>query len=310
MLAGELLLLGGAGTLGRAIIKRATEEKWDCKITIFSCDVLKHHKIKRLYPRINSIGGDIRDFTGLLNAMTGKDIVLHLAARKHIPESEYNSVDTIDVNVTGSLNVCQAAMQLGIPHVIGISTDKAARPVNCYGATKMLMEKIFQEYSRLGIHTQYHLVRYGNVLESNGSVIEVWRRAFASGEPIRITNAGMTRFWLSPSQAVQYVVDAYGIPNGHILIPKLSALSLGKLAKYTIPGLAEQFFETVPVRPGEKVHETLLTEEEGWYAWEGKGDYILAPTTSPRRPDPLPAYSSDIAPELTQEELARLLKDG
>lgn len=262
MLTGEVIILGGAGTLGKAIIKKATEEKWGCRITIYSNDVLKHHKIKQLYPKVNSIVGDIRDYPSLLNAMTGKDFVLHLAAKKHIPESEYNSIDAFEVNVNGSLNVCMAAMQLNTPHVIGISTDKACAPANSYGATKMLMERIFQEYSRLGLSTQFNLVRYGNVLESNGSVIQTWKQAIERGETIKLTDPNMTRFWLNPSMAVDYVLKALECPSGCIYIPKMSALSIGKLMQYTVGDVP---FERIPIRPGKKMSETLLTEEEGWY---------------------------------------------
>lgn len=305
----NILCTGGAGTFGHALARRRKQDGWTGRLTVYSTDSHKHEKMRREYPDIQFIQGDIRSET-LFAAMVGHDIVIHAAAVKIIPVSEYNSIDTFSVNVDGSINVCECAIRAGIKHVIGISTDKAAHPANAYGASKYMLEKVFAEFARGQFNTTFSLARFGNVLESNGSVIEVWRRAFENGEPIRITNAGMTRFWLSPSQAVQYVIDAYGIPNGGILIPKMPALSLGKLAQYTIPGLEEQQMQTIPVRPGEKVHETLLTEEEGWYAWEGDRCYVLAPTTSIRRADPLPAYSSDIARELTQEELKKLLEDG
>jgi UDP-N-acetylglucosamine 4,6-dehydratase len=313
MLTGRILLTGGSGTMGRAIIKRATEENWDCQIVIFSTDAMKHAKIKAQYPKVQSIIGDIRDFTTLSNAMVGCEYVLHLAAVKHIDFSEYNSIDTFEVNVTGSMNVCMAAMQLGIPHVLGISTDKAAHPANCYGATKMLMEKLMQEYSRLDIPTQFHLVRMGNVLESNGSVIEAWKRQIDAGKPIKITDPNMTRFWLSPSQAVDYIEFALSRQtgwSGWIYIPKLPALSIGKLAEYTV---GEVDIERIEVRPGEKLHETLLTLEETYYVSAApNGGRILNPTISPYgrvtccKQDPI---TSDIAHQLTREELMALLEE-
>jgi len=307
MLSGRLILTGGAGTLGTAIIRRATEEKWDCKITVFSTDALKHIKLKAKYPHVQCVVGDIRDSNVLLNAMTGKDYCLHLAAVKHIDVSEYNSIDTYEINVGGSLNVCAVAMQLGIPHVLGISTDKAIHPANCYGATKMIMERVFQEYSRLDIPTQYNLVRYGNVIESNGSVVQRWKQAISRGEKIRITDPSMSRFWLNPSMAVDYVLAALDCPSGCVYIPKMSALSIGKLMQYTVGDVP---FERIPIRPGEKKDESLLSVEEGWYALESPNAFLLAPTTSQRLTTAVPPYSSDIAPELTRDELLQLLAEG
>jgi len=216
------------------------------------------------------------------------------------------------------MNVCQAAMQLDTPHVLGISTDKAAHPANCYGATKMLMEKIFAEYSRLGLKTQYHLVRYGNVLESNGSVIETWRKCVANNQPIKITSPAMTRFWLSPSQAVQYALDALELPSGHIFIPLLPALSIGKLAEYTLWENEEEWKKhpavIIPLRPGEKVHESLLTFEEIWYCERCYGKLgearDLRPTTTKQNDAPYLPLISDTAPELTKQELLDLLANG
>lgn len=306
MIEGKVLLTGGGGTLGLAIIRRSVEEKWDCEFTIFSNDPVKHFKVKQKFPKVQSVIGDVRDFNSLYNSMTGKDYCLHLAATKHIPVSEYNPCATIEINVTGTLNVAQAAFQLGTPHVLAISTDKAAHPVNAYGATKMLNEKIFQEYARLGVKTQYHLLRYGNVIESTGSVIEAWHRAVGEGKPIKITDPEMSRFWLSPSQAVQLVVYALQIESGVILIPKLPALSIGKLAEYTV---GKHECEIIPTRPGEKKNEDLLTIEETEYATESQDFFFLRPTTSEKVKNPCRRYSSDMARELTQKELQELLND-
>jgi UDP-N-acetylglucosamine 4,6-dehydratase/5-epimerase len=308
MITGEILITGGCGALGRAIIKRANDEAWDCRITVYSRDAMKQHKVKNTYPDVGMIVGDIRDITTLTNAMVGKDCVLHLAAQKHIPEAEYYSTHNYEVNVTGSLNVCIAAMELRIPKVLGISTDKVCHAVNAYGSSKYTMEKIFAEYSRLGLSTSYHLVRLGNVLESTGSVLEVWKDAVSQGKPIRITDPAMTRFWLSPQQAVTLAIDALKLESGMTLIPKMPALSIGKLAEYTLD--SGYTVERVPLRPGEKMHEELLTIEETEFAIESDEYFFLHPTTFQRVEKPCLPYSSDIAPELTQEELAELLQDS
>lgn len=675
----KLLVLGGAGTLGKEIIRRAVENEWGCHITIFSRDTIKHQLIRQKYPQVHSVIGDVRDATTLYNAMSGKDIVIHAAAVKHIPVSEINSIDTWEINVEGSMNVLNAAMLHGTPQVIGISTDKAClewhspvllengktieigelvnrkvecnvqsyvvepynhkikpmkvtdwhknklsgrkmfsvsyknapsrsgvsahvlvtedhkilcnkdgymdwieaskivesgaklitaewrfnwmqeallcgtvmgdssisiadgektrprlrmahakdqaewlelksraltlkkpiniqngkggrqdvvsvnssttaslfeylssfypdgkkiipkdlftrcfnhgmtrpilmsswymddgcttdglariathgftadevdwvssilteegfvcypyivtvdgheycelrftkdgsnklysliseyippsmrykipdlfneieyreilwnlgetvyyhadpivvevgknktgdvycidvedshnfivnnivvhncHPANAYGATKYLMEKAFAEYSRLGLPTRFGLVRYGNVLESTGSVIEAWKHSLERGEAIKITDPAMTRFFISPRQAVKIITDsiAANTPSGHILIPKMKALSIGKLAEYTLGDYEEVV--RIPLRPGEKIHETLLTTEECEYAIETSEYFVLRPTTSGMVEAPISEpYASNTAPELTRDELMDLLRN-
>lgn len=305
----NIIMTGGAGTLGRAIAERRKREGWTGKLTVYSTDNHKHDFMRRLYPDVQFVQGDVRNAETLYNAMVGHDICLHLAAVKVIPDSEYWTLDTIDVNVNGTINVCVQAMHAGIERVLGISTDKACHPANAYGATKMLTEKVMQEYARLDSETQFHLVRYGNVLESTSSVIEVWRKAVARGEPITMTDPAMTRFWLSPQQAVDMVIKAVEVPSGCIYIPKMPALSIQKLAQYV---LGEYRVTYIPLRPGEKMHETLLTKDELRHA-DDFGDYfILHPTTDPLNPYWMvlqTAYASDTAPELTKEELVTLLRN-
>lgn len=308
MIQGKILITGGAGYLGKSIIKRATEERWDADITIFSTDAVKHMKVVNEYPHVHSVIGDIRDGDTLWNAMTGKDVVIHAAASKHIDVSEYNSIDTFDINITGSLNVLRCAAQLGIPQVIGISTDKACNPANAYGASKYAMEKMFQEFSRLGLKTKFLLVRYGNVLDSTASVLTSWKKVVDEGKPVKITDPEMTRFWLSPSQAVDYIVEALKLESGHIYIPILPALSIGKLAKYTV-GNMDVAIEHIPVRPGEKTHETLLTREECEFAKRGEEYFDLRPTTDTRANNGYTPYTSDKAYQLNREQLMDLLND-
>ena len=301
---------GGAGTLGRAIARTRQEEGWTGRFTVYSRDEHKHAAMRRLYPEIQYVQGDIRNLETLKLAMVGHEVVLHLAAVKVIPVSEYYSMDTLDNNVYGSMNVCMAARETGVEHVLGISTDKACHACNLYGSTKYVMEKIFQEYARAEDgKTQFHLVRYGNVIESNGSVVQAWKRAVENGEPVKITDPAMTRFWLSPSQAVDYVIASLESESGHIYIPKTPALSIGKLLEYTI-GDRHHEVERVDLRPGEKLHETLLTCEEGWYVGEGDDFYDLWPTTSGRNGGATPPYTSDTARELTEVELKELLEDA
>lgn len=302
----NLFVTGGAGTFGHALAKRRKKEGWTGKLTVYSTDTMKHERMRREYPDINFVQGDIRNSETLYNAMVGHDIVIHAAAVKVIPASEYNTIDTIDVNINGTLTVCAVAVQANIKHVLNISTDKAAHAANAYGATKYLTEKILQEYARQGFETQFHLVRFGNVLESNGSVIEAWKKRIEAGLPILITNPKMTRYWLSPDQAVGFAIDALSLENGHIYIPLLPSLSIGKLAEYTVGDVPR---EEIPIRPGEKQDETLLTLEESFYSTKYINFYNLSPITDKRDWASGMVCSSDTAHQLTREELMALLED-
>lgn len=307
----NIFVTGGAGTLGRAIARRRQKEGWTGRFTVYSRDEHKHAFMRKMYPDVQFVQGDIRNLETLKLAMVGHDVVIHAGAVKVIPVSEYYSMDTIDINVYGSQNVCIAARETGVEHVLGISTDKACNPVNAYGATKMLMEKVFQEYARAGDNkTRFHLVRYGNVLESTGSVVEAWRTAVKNEEPVKITDSKMTRFWLSPSQAVQYVVEALKFKSGQIYIPRMPALDIGQLLEWVVDGVDYQM-ETVPLRPGEKMHECLLTREEGHYleAFISDSAYLLNPSTADRYAIGYDPYTSDVARKLTEKELWNLLLD-
>jgi len=302
----NIFVTGGAGTLGRAIARRRKHEGWTGRLTVYSTDDHKHSFMRKLYPDVQYIQGDIRNPTTLYNAMCGHDIVIHAAAVKVIPTSEWCSIDTYDVNVNGSLTVAECAIRAGAKNVLAISTDKACHSANAYGSTKYMMEKIWQEYSRIQNDTIFNLVRYGNVLESTGSVIEAWKNSIAEGKPIKITDPEMTRFWLSPQEAVTLVSLSMKLSSGEILIPKMPALSIGKMADYI---LGEYEIERVPLRPGEKKHEELLTIEETEYAVESDDFLFLRPTTSEKVETPCKPYSSNIAPELSKEDLLNLLKD-
>ena len=309
----NLFVTGGAGTLGRAIAQRRKDKGWLGKLTVYSTDEHKHAYMRSLYPDVNFIQGDIRNSETLYNAMVGHDVVIHAAAVKVIPASEINSIDTMDVNENGSLTVCFTALRAGVAHVLGISTDKACHPANSYGASKMQMEKIFQEYARIEhVHTQFHLVRYGNVIESTGSVVEAWRRAVEQNEPVRITDENMTRFWLSPSQAVDYVIEALKFDSGLIYVPKMKSLNIGKLMEYALgEELENATVVHIPLRPGEKAHETLVTLEELIRCADMGEYYLVLPSTvtgySGKHPD-VP-FTSANADELLKEEWEELLAD-
>jgi UDP-N-acetylglucosamine 4,6-dehydratase len=192
--------------------------------------------------------------------MVGHDIVIHAAAQKHIPQAEADPINCYQTNVSGSLNVAAAAVQAGIKQALAISTDKAAYPMNAYGATKRLVESLWREYGRTwGDVTTFHLCRYGNVIGSNGSVVQVWQQQMAAGRRPTVTDLRMSRFWLSESQAVDIVLKALRSPNGMNVIPMAPALDMETFAQHI---LGDVEMETIGLRLGERMHEWLITPEE------------------------------------------------
>lgn len=258
-LTANVFVTGGSGTLASAILHRATAENWPCTFTLFSRDPLKQQQMKRKYPQYRYVLGDIQNYDALYMAMVGHDTVLHLAALKHIPECEANPLDCIGINVVGSQNVALAAVQAGVKQVLGISTDKSAYVVNTYGATKRLLESIFKGFNGR-YDTTFHLCRYGNVIGSNGSVLPLWQRQMAEGRKPTITHPDMTRFWLTEQQAVDIVLLSLANPPGTITVPLAPALDMEHFAQYLLGDEVE--LDTIGLRPGEKMHECLITAEE------------------------------------------------
>lgn len=302
---GNILITGGTGTLGQAIVNRAVRESWDCAITVYSRDEMKQQAMKRKYPGMRYAIGDVADYDTLERVMIGHDTVLHLAAFKHIPAGEMNLAALFSTNLTGSLNVAKAAIRTGVERVLGISTDKACHPVNAYGMTKALMERFFQEANRAEL-TRFHLVRYGNVLSSTGSVIPAWRGQVERGEPLKVTDPTMTRFWLSIPAAVGYALFALTLPSGVILIPRLPGLRMGQMAEYIFPGHPQVM---IGLRPGEKKHEELLTGEESPFAEDCGDCFHLHPITGDVKADAdlSRGYRSDQVEQLSKAALLAML---
>ncbi len=262
----RVFLTGGAGFLGRAVMRRATLfSPGPIHFTVYSRDVDKHIRCRAEFPEATYILGDVRDLDRLDIAMAGHDLVIHMAAMKHVPEGERNVWEAMAVNVDGSRNVAQAAVRTGVEQVIGISTDKACRPVNVYGMTKLVVERLYQEADRWS-DTKFNLVRYGNVIGSTGSVIPFFRQQARDGK-ITLTNPRMTRFWLSVEQAVSTIYQAMQYPSGTILIPRLPAATMQTVA--VACAMVEEttpLYEEIGPRFGEKVHEDLISPEEVIYA--------------------------------------------
>lgn len=302
----NIFMTGGTGTLGNAVIDYP--RRTNLSITIFSRDPMRQAKLRNKISEQDFIDarfvvGDVRDDYSLARAMAGHDIVLHAAAMKHIPQAEHDPDGCYEINVLGSRNVLDAALRNGIKDVILISTDKACHPVNVYGCTKMMMERLALSYVKAGINV--YIPRYGNVVDSTGSVVQVWRRQLAEEGGITITDPQMTRFWLSPRQAVDAILDSYRLPNS-IYVPMLPALDIVQFAEYAIE--KDFGFETIGLRPGEKIHEELMTREESAYAWYvGDRAHLIRDMTG-LRGTPIGNYSSDKpVRELTKEEVRDML---
>lgn len=262
---GNILLTGGSGTLGTAFMKKAQEEQWPCKITVYSRDWTKHRTLKKLFPDVKFIVGDVLSVEALKLAMIGHDTVIHMAAMKHVVEGEKYPLSVFETNVLGSQNVLSASLEAGVKHVVGISTDKACHPTNAYGCSKMMMERMFQYYGTVydaPDDTQFHLCRYGNVFGSTGSFIHNWMESIEKEGVVYSTDSLMTRFWLSTDQALELIYYSLREPSGCILIPFAKAAKIGDIEKWVLPEEIEVIHKGQ--RPGEKTNETLITEEEGF----------------------------------------------
>jgi len=261
----RVFVTGGAGFLGRGILRRVYGsgagtgvrlEDWD--VTVYSRDETKQDECRRRYPNANYVLGDVCNLDHLTNAMVGHDIVIHAAALKYIPEAELNAAECVAINVDGSRNIVKAARAGRISKVVGISTDKACQPVNIYGATKMVMERLFADQQRWGYqYPTFTTVRYGNVIGSTGSVIPLFQRQYAEAGVVRITDPGMTRFWMGIDEAIDLILAAIAKGgNGSVLVPQTRAMTIIDVARAaTVDDVATEVFGT---RPGEKQHETLV----------------------------------------------------
>src|SRR5512139_1431218 len=228
-LTGSVLITGGTGSLAKALLARAKRESWDCSFTIFSRDETKQNILKHKYPEHLFILGDIARYNDLKRAMRGVDIVLHLAAYKQIPMVQNNFSASIQVNVVGSQNVVDAAIDVGVKQVVTSSTDKAMSPENLYGCVKKITEYLFQDANKYGA-TTFHITRYGNVLMSNQSVGILFKEQAKAGGPLTITDSRMSRFFLTFDQAIDLLLKALSTAPGHIVVPKAPSTYIKQLA--------------------------------------------------------------------------------
>ncbi len=273
-----ILLTGGTGSFGSAFVERVTTEWPDATIRVYSRDELKQSELRERFGdrQLRYVIGDIRNRSRMGRAAEGCDVIVHAAAMKQVPACEYNPFEAVQTNVLGAQHVVDSAIDAGVPRVIALSTDKAVNPVNLYGATKLCEEKIVVQGNAYAAQSSTRLacVRYGNVVGSRGSVVPLFRRQREEGR-LTITDERMTRFWITLDQAVDLVL--FGLEHmvgGEVFIPKIPSMRVTDLADAIAPDLPR---EVIGIRPGEKLHETLLTNDEARHAIDADAVFVVVP---------------------------------
>ena len=319
-----ILITGGTGSFGKKFTQIMLREYHPRKLIIFSRDELKQHEMRQVYPDTGDSPmryfiGDVRDRERLYRAFNGVDIVVHAAALKQIPSCEYNPFEAIKTNIWGAKNVIDAAIDQGVKKVMAISTDKAVNPINLYGATKLCMEKLFVQgnsYSSEG-GPRFSCARYGNVVGSRGSVIPVFKKQREDGK-ITVTDERMTRFWITLEQGVRFVIRCIEqMQGGEVFVPKIPSMRLMDLAEAVAPGCEIEF---IGIRPGEKLHEILISRDESRYTLELEDMFVIQPVHPWWKPanwsqgKPLPdgfKFASDENDHwLAIEELRQMIGEG
>lgn len=293
----RILITGGNGTLGHAIVMMAEMEDWKSEFTIYARSELRLSQMKARFPHIRTIVGDVRDYDRLSAAVVGHDRVIHAAAMKRIPECEESPRECYLTNIVGSENVARACYGR-VSHVVGISTDKACQAVTTYGASKLMLESIFLAYHRRKNGTHYSIVRYGNVVASNGSIVPLWEEQYSRGCKLSVTDVAMTRFWMSPYDAVRAIQSSWSHP-GMIYVPKVASCEMTRLAIHLFPNCK---FEEIGLRSNEKLHEDLVSVDE--VAMDCKSAFLIGVGQRGL------SYRSSTASPLRMEDFDRMLSEA
>ncbi|NMP32905.1 UDP-N-acetylglucosamine 4,6-dehydratase (inverting) [Thalassotalea sp. M1531] len=276
----SILITGGTGSFGKLYVKTLLERYKPKKIIIYSRDELKQFEMQQVYNDdcMRYFLGDVRDKERMIQAMNGVDFVIHAAALKQVPAAEYNPTECIKTNITGAENVIRAALANNVEKVIALSTDKAANPVNLYGATKLASDKLFVAANNMsgGHKSLFSVVRYGNVVGSRGSVVPFFEKLVKEGaDHIPVTHADMTRFWITLQQGVDFVLKNFErMLGGEIFVPKIPSINIVDLAKAIAPNLPVKI---VGIRPGEKMHEVMCPGELSYDTYQYSDHFVIAP---------------------------------
>jgi len=277
----SILITGGTGSFGKQYAKTILARYQARKLIIYSRDELKQFEMQQDFPQscMRFFLGDVRDRDRLIQAMNGVDYVIHAAALKQVPAAEYNPMECIKTNIHGAENVIHAALANDVERVIALSTDKAANPINLYGATKLVSDKLFVAANNVagGHRTRFAVVRYGNVVGSRGSVVPYFKRQIANGcDHLPITDASMTRFWITVQQGVDFVLKNFArMQGGEIFVPKIPSVKVVDLARAMAPQLP---LRIIGIRPGEKLHEVMCPADDSHLTLEFADHYVIKPT--------------------------------
>jgi len=277
----NILITGGTGSFGKKYTEILLKKYSPNKIIIFSRDELKQYEMAQVFnnPCMRYMIGDVRDLDRLKKAMYGVHFVIHAAALKHVPIAEYNPMECIKTNINGAQNVIDASLECGVQKVIALSTDKAANPINLYGATKLASDKLFVAANNIrgARRTQFSVVRYGNVVGSRGSVVPLFKKLISEGvKELPITEKHMTRFWITLEQGVEFVLKNFErMKGGEIFIPKISSMTMLELAKSLAPNLG---IKIIGIRPGEKLHEIMIPKDDSHHTLEFEDHYVIQPS--------------------------------
>ena len=277
----SILVTGGTGSFGRQFVRALLQNYQPRRLVVYSRDELKQFEMQQDFGEdcMRFFLGDVRDDKRLIQALKGVDYVVHAAALKQVPAAEYNPMECIKTNIHGAQNVIQAALANEVEKVIALSTDKAANPINLYGATKLVSDKLFVAANNVagGHRTRFAVVRYGNVVGSRGSVVPFFRKQIAGGcDHLPITDAAMTRFWITVQQGVEFVLKNFArMHGGEIFVPKIPSLKVVDLASAMAPNLPHKI---VGIRPGEKLHEIMCPADDSHLTLEFDDHYVIKPT--------------------------------
>jgi UDP-N-acetylglucosamine 4,6-dehydratase/5-epimerase len=279
----SVLITGGTGSFGKRFLRTVLERCRPARVIVFSRDELKQSEMAERFspadhPALRYFLGDVRDRDRLEMALQGVDIVVHAAALKQVPAAEYNPFECIRTNVLGAENVVQAAIRVGVKKVIALSTDKAVNPINLYGASKLAADKIFVAANHLSGESgpRFSVVRYGNVVGSRGSVVPFFQKLIRQGATyLPITDPEMTRFWITLQHSAEFVLSSIGsMTGGEIFVPKIPSMRVAAMARAMAPDLPHRI---VGIRPGEKLHEALITEDDARHTAEFKDRFMIIP---------------------------------
>ena len=283
----RILVTGATGSFGNAFVRKVLRSTGVSRLVIYSRDELKQYEMRAklaeeglLDERLRFFIGDVRDLDRLERALSDINVVIHAAALKQVPTAEYNPIECIKTNVLGAENVVSAAIDRGVERVIALSSDKAANPINLYGATKLCSDKLFVAANHLAGFkpTRFSVVRYGNVVASRGSVVALFKQLAQTGQPVPITDPRMTRFWLTIDQGVEFVLKCLSrMAGGEIFVPKLPSMKVVDVANAVVPGAPHKY---IGIRPGEKLHEIMITRDDAANTIEFDEYFVIRPAFS------------------------------